>query len=137
VAGAGTSESGRPSAEEQEISDLMKGMTLRSAKGIPCPKSGQWLADSEATFQVNSGELLDKLAEAAKGQKDSAVFCSLNYSSTTLLDTTCLTKLRSAWSLRYQMAKPRAFADPVVLQLGKHCAATPTATPTSNSGSGK
>jgi len=38
------------------------------------------LADSEATFQVNSGELLDELAEAAKGQKDPAVFCSLNYS---------------------------------------------------------
>jgi hypothetical protein len=35
------------------------------------------------------------------------------------------------------MAKPRAFADPVVVQLGKHCTATPTATPTNNSGSGK
>jgi hypothetical protein len=35
------------------------------------------------------------------------------------------------------MAKPHAFADPVVVQLGKHCTATPTATPTNNSGSGK
>jgi hypothetical protein len=38
------------------------------------------LAESEATFQVDSGELLDELAEAAKSQKDPAVFCSLNYS---------------------------------------------------------
>ena len=35
------------------------------------------------------------------------------------------------------MAKPHSFADPVVLQLGKHCAAIPTATPTNNSESGK
>jgi len=90
------------------------------------------LEESEATFQVNSGELLDELAEAAKGQKDPAE-CSvlLTIPGAILLDTTCQTKLR------YQMAKPRAFVDPVVLQFGKHCAATPTATPTNNSRSGK
>jgi hypothetical protein len=86
------------------------------------------LEDSEATFQVNSGELLNELAEAAQGQKDPAE-CSvlLTIPGAILLDTTCQTKLR------YQMAKPRAFVDPVVLQFGKHCAATPT----NNSRSGK
>ncbi len=51
MAGAGKSESGRPSAVEQEISDLKKGMTIGSAKGITCLKSGQCLKIAKLPFR--------------------------------------------------------------------------------------
>jgi hypothetical protein len=52
--GAGKSESSRPSAKEQEIIDLMKGRTLRSAKDITCPKSGQCLKMLRLMHNVGS-----------------------------------------------------------------------------------